>query len=126
MKKEGKSKRGKGARQEKALHGEFNPGKNGKNTGRIICNIMINSLDCAWDSESICACTCDPWKLPIPMGASVHYSKVLSPGAYRVIVEATFYGCIENPRTSMQYVVFRLGPVTLARMNGKKIPFPPR
>ena len=98
--------------------GEFNPGKNGKNTGRLICKIIINGLDCALDSESICACKCDPWKFPIPMGTSVQYIRVLSPGTYTVIVEATFYGCIENPRTSMQYVFLRLGPATIAQMNG--------
>ena len=101
--------------------GEFNPGKNGKNTGRLICKIIINSLDCALDSESICACKCNPWKFPIPMGTSVQYFKVLSPGTYTVTVEATFYGCIENPRTAMQYVVLRLGPATIAQMNGIKI-----
>ena len=102
-------------------HGEFNPGKNGKNTGRIVCKIMINHLDCALDSESICTCKCDPWKFPIPMGTSVQYSKVVSPGTYTVTVEATFYGCIENPRTSMQYVVLRLGPATIAQMNGMNL-----
>jgi hypothetical protein len=55
------------------------------------------------------------------MGASVHYPKTLSPGTYTIVVESTFYGCIENPRTSMQYVVFRLGPATIAQMNGIKI-----
>jgi hypothetical protein len=55
------------------------------------------------------------------MGSSVHYTKVLSPGTYTVTVEATFYGCIENPRTSMQYEVVRLGPATLAKINGIKI-----